>query len=206
MIGRLTGHVVERSPGAVVLDVSGVGYELQIPLSTFYRLGDGREVASTLWVHTYLREDALVLYGFSTRDERGAFQELITVSGVGPRIALAVLSGLEVDDLRRVIEAGDRALLERIPGVGRKTAERILLELRDRSRDPKRKGGRKGTREDLAQPGVPGDVRSDAMSALANLGYPADAAGRAVEAALRERGERAVLEDVLKAALRGLVR
>ncbi len=208
MIGRLTGLVAECTPGSVLLDVGGVGYRLQIPLSTFYALQQGGNGAATLFVHTHVREDALQLFGFSTAGELAAFEKLIAVSGVGPRTALAVLSGIGVADLERAVLASDRAKLERIPGIGRKTAERVILELRDRIEG---EGGARGRRRGAA--GLPpsaepeeSGVRGDAVSALRNLGYPGDAASRAVDEALRRMGPDTTLGGVLRDALRGLVR
>jgi Holliday junction DNA helicase RuvA len=203
MIGRLAGVLVECTPGAVLLDVGGVGYRLQIPLSTFYRIATAAGSGAVLHVHTHVREDALSLFGFATPDELETFQRLISVSGVGPKLALAVLSGIDGEGLRAAVTVGDRAKLERIPGVGRKTAERILLELRE---TPRAGRGRK-----LAPPSGPpadarGSVRSDAVSALVNLGYAGDPAERAVDAALADPGIEPRLEIVLRAALRGLVR
>lgn len=207
MIGRLTGHVAECTPGSVLLDVGGVGYALQIPLSTFYVLRERAGGPVTLHVHTHVREDALLLFGFASPQERRAFERLIAISGVGPRTALAVLSGIGVADLDRAVLDGDRAMLERIPGIGRKTADRMLLELRDRvDRDsrPRRGRGAEPEREDRTSRA--GGVRADAVSALVNLGYPHDAAGRAVAAAADAAGPEARIETVLKASLRSLVR
>ncbi len=210
MIGRLTGRVVECSPGSVLLDVAGVGYALQVPLSTFYALTECPDGPVSLHVHTYVREDALQLFGFATGEERQAFEHLIAISGVGPRTALAVLSGIGVPELERAVREGDREKLERIPGIGRKTAERVLFELRDRL---ERGSARQGRGKDGA-PGVAGrdgatarGVRSDAISALVNLGYGREIAARAVTAALEGVDEREVtLETALKAALRSLIR
>lgn len=206
MIGRLTGTVVERAPGRVVLDVGGVGYELSIPLSTFYDVCRA-ERAVTLQVHTHVRDDALQLFGFATMEERTTFEHLLAISGVGPKLALAVLSGIDVGELERAVRDDDRARLERIPGVGRKTAERILLELRDRLTPRRVRGATRGAAVE-----VPGDhdqartVHADAVSALANLGYAADSAARAVDATVADLGGEARLEDVLRGALRRLVR
>ena len=203
MIGRLTGTVVERAPGRVVLDVGGVGYELSIPLSTFYDICRA-ERAVTLQVHTHVRDDALQLFGFATVQERTTFEHLLAISGVGPKLALAVLSGIEVDELERAVRDDDRARLERIPGVGRKTAERILLELRDRLAPRRARGALRAAAtpdQDQAR-----SVRADAVSALANLGYAAEPAARAVDAAVEDLGREARLEDVLRGALRQLVR
>ncbi|HEX5045355.1 MAG TPA: Holliday junction branch migration protein RuvA [Candidatus Polarisedimenticolaceae bacterium] len=199
MIGRLTGRLVDCEPGSAVLDVGGVGYELRIPLSTYYRLS-ARPEPAVLFVHTHVREDALALFGFATREERAAFERLISISGVGPRMALAVLSGIGVEDLSRAVAEGDRARLERIPGIGRKTAERVLLELKD-----KKDEGRPERATASAGPAGESGIRADAVSALLNLGYPPDAARRAVEQAATE-AEGSELGGLLRAALRRLVR
>lgn len=209
MIGRLEGRVVRKSPGAVLMDVGGVGYHLQIPLSTFYRLAQAtpHDVA-VLEVHTHVREGVFQLYGFATVEEREAFERLIAVSGVGPKVALAVLSGIDAVELEGAVRAGDRGRLERIPGIGKKTAERILLDLRDRLETE----GRRKRKTGLA---VPDDAlapdaehRRDAVSALINLGYTPERAGEAVDAALTEpmESDPRTLESVLRRALRRLVR
>ena len=131
MIAHLRGRISEKHPNRVIVDVNGVGYDVFVPLSTFYGLGDaGTDTA--LRIHTHVREDALLLYGFATLLEQEIFERLIGVSGIGPKVALAVLSGLEPQELIRAIERGDIARLTSIPGVGKKTSERIVLELKDR--------------------------------------------------------------------------
>ena len=126
MIAHLRGRLLDKQPNRIILDVNGVGYDLFVPLSTFYGLGEpGAEVA--VRVHTHVREDALALYGFATRLEQDLFERLISISGIGPKLALAVLSGLEPPELMRAIERGDVAQLTGIPGVGKKTSERIVL-------------------------------------------------------------------------------
>lgn len=196
MIGRLTGRIAECNPGRVVLDVQDVGYELQIPLSTFYVLAGQHRTPVSLHVHTHVREDALLLFGFATRGEREAFEELIGISGVGPKLALAILSGIDAAELRQTVERQDRERLQRIPGVGRKTAERVLLELRDRT-----------ARRPEAVPVAPaaGGVRADAISALVNLGYTRERADRAVGEALERLGPVTELQSLLRGALSGLV-
>ena len=203
MIGRLSGQVLEKRPGRVLLDCGGVGYDVQIPLSTFYDLPEpGGNAAASLYVHTYVRAEALQLYGFATAAERRAFERLIGVSGVGPRIALAFLSGIGVDDLAAAVQDGDRTRLQRIPGVGKKTAERVLLELKDRL------GFDEPVDVPAPRPGSEGggSLRGDAVSALVNLGYGRDVAARAVDQALEDGGDgEESLETVLRSALRRLV-
>lgn len=199
MIARLHGKLAEKQPGRIVVDVGGVGYDVQIPLSTYYAVGDrGAEVA--LRIHTHVREEALSLFGFATRLERDLFERLIGINGVGPRLALAVLSGIEPPALMQAIRTADVARLTGIPGVGRKTAERITLELKDKlpaGAPADDAGGVDGAAE------VDGrDLRGDVISALLNLGYQRPPAERAVEAALkRSPGD---FEAALRQALREL--
>jgi Holliday junction DNA helicase RuvA len=200
MIGSLRGQLAEKQPNRLVVDVQGVGYELQVPLSTFYGLGEvGADVS--LRVHTHVREDALALFGFATRLELDLFERLISISGVGPRLALAVLSGIEPPELIRAVRAGDVARLTKIPGVGKKTAERIGLELKDRlpagldiATDA----------EDVDQ--TNGELRDDVLSALLNLGYHRPLAERAVGAALKSRAGSEGFEHALRQALRELAK
>jgi len=192
---------MECDPGHVLLGVAGVGYSVQIPLSTYYELSDASHDVS-LYVHTHVREDALQLYGFATRGERTAFEQLIAISGVGPRMALGILSGIGADELRLAVFSEDRARLQKIPGVGRKTAERVLLELRDKLEPPQADG--KAAVLPAGDPG--GGLRQDATSALVNLGYSNDGADRAVAQALERLGDGATLESLLRGALGGLVR
>jgi Holliday junction DNA helicase RuvA len=205
MIGRLTGRVVECRPDRVVLDVAGVGYDLQIPLSTYWALAAHDGGTRTLHVHLHVREDLLQLYGFATAEEKGAFELLIGVSGIGPRVALAFLSGIGVEELRESVLREDRARLQKIPGVGRRIAERVLLELRDRLSGSGR--GRRGVpipRPDSAASvagAVRVDVREDALSALTNLGYTREAAGRAVDRVVGRTSGALTLEGLLRAAL-----
>src|SRR5690348_14394432 len=131
MIGQLRGALIDKRPNQVVIDVSGVGYQVQIPLSTFAALG-ALHAETTLLIHTHLREDQIALYGFLTARERQCFELLISASGVGPALALKILSGMSVEEMLPAIRAGDLVRLTRIPGVGRKTAERIVVELRDK--------------------------------------------------------------------------
>jgi Holliday junction DNA helicase RuvA len=196
VIARLTGQIVEKQAMRLVVDVRGVGYEVLVPLSTFYHLPEpGGEV--TLRVHTHVREDAIVLFGFVTSLEQQVFERLIAISGIGPKLALSVLSGIDPADLVRAVQSGDVGRLTRIPGVGKKTAERIGLELKDRLKQP-------WAAEAAAAAGEPSDepgLRADLLSALLNLGYHRALAERAVDGALRLPGER-TFERLLKDALR----
>jgi Holliday junction DNA helicase RuvA len=186
----------------VIIDVGGVGYDVTIPVSTFYEIGEpGSDVS--LRIHTHVREDTLQLFGFWTAREKDLFLKLTSVSGVGPKLAITMLSGMPAGELMNAITNNDLARLTSIPGVGRKTAERVVVELRDKlaaisleAREADRAGSR-----DLA----PGDavVRDDTVSALMALGYPKAIAERAVSFAMREEGERTI-EAVLRRALRRL--
>jgi Holliday junction DNA helicase RuvA len=165
MIGYLRGRLAAKNPPTLVIDVQGVGYECEAPMSTFYQLPDtGGEV--TLRTHLVVREDAHVLYAFGSEDERRLFRHLLRVSGIGPKIGLAILSGLTVEQFLRSIEAEDTALLVRVPGVGRKTAERLLIELRDRVKE----FGGAGSPQ-LPSRDRPADPQAEAFSALVALGY-----------------------------------
>ena len=167
MIGFLRGRLAAKHPPQLVVDVAGVGYEVEAPMSTFYGLpAAGAEVS--LYTHLVVREDAHVLFGFGTERERGLFRELIKVSGVGPRIALALLSGINVDDFHRCIEAQDVAALVRVPGIGRKTAERLVVEMRDRLQGAPGPGLAAGG---SAVGSGAGRAQSEAFSALVALGY-----------------------------------
>jgi Holliday junction DNA helicase RuvA len=166
MIGRITGTLLEKHPPLVLVDVQGVAYELDVPMSTFYHLpATGGRV--TLHTHLVVREDAHLLFGFGSDSERQAFRQLLKISGIGARTALAVLSGMTVDELHQAVAAQDSARLMRVPGIGRKTAERLLLELRD-----KLHSGGGG-----AAPGAPASSRDDALTALLALGYSEKEAG-----------------------------
>jgi len=167
VIGHLRGRLVAKHPPQLVVDVGGVGYEVEAPMSTFYGLpATGAEVQ--LHTHLVVREDAHVLYGFGTERERSLFRELIKVSGVGPRIALAILSGVSVDEFQRCVDGHDVATLVRVPGIGRKTAERLVIELRDRL------GGLPGPSTGVGGGGAgPGGAQAEAFAALMALGYKA---------------------------------
>jgi Holliday junction DNA helicase RuvA len=190
MIGLLRGKLIDKRPNQILVDVSGVGYQVQVPLSTFAGLGT-LHAETTLLIHTHVREDQISLYGFLTAREKKCFELLISVSGVGPSLGLKILSGMGIDELVPAIRKGDLAQLVRIPGVGRKTAERIVVELRD-----------KLVVVDVAEAGKPAtrsQLESDVASALVNLGYDA----RSVEKAI-EKGRAASdgqFEGLLRAAL-----
>jgi Holliday junction DNA helicase RuvA len=199
VIAHLRGRLFEKHPNRIIVDVGGVGYEVLVPLSTFYGLGDpGGEVA--LRIHTHVREDALMLYGFATALEQDLFERLISISGIGPKVGLAVLSGIEPLELMSAIERSDLARLTAIPGVGKKTSERIVVELKDRlPRVPVAAAGAAGA----AAAGSL--VRDDLLSALLNLGYHRPLAEKAVEAAIKSvpQGD---FEGTLRQALRELAR
>ena len=199
MIAVLKGSIAEKTPSRVIVDVAGVGYDVLVPLSTFYVLGEPG-AAVTLRIHTHVREDIIALYGFMTRLEQDLFERLIAISGVGPKLALAVLSGIEPAELIRAIRTQDVARLTRIPGIGKKTAERIGLELKDRL----------PAEMQIAEPApaasTAGDqLRDDLLSALVNLGYQRPVAEKAVEKVLRVQPEarfEAALKDVLRALMK----
>ena len=196
MIGRLRGILALKQPPWLVVDVNGVGYELEAPMSTFYDLPElGREVS--LFTHYAQKEDSVSLYGFLREPERRLFRDVQKVSGIGAKIALAVLSGVSVDEFARLVQAGDITALTRIPGIGKKTAERMVVELRDRAAD-------------LAGGGVPGamaagagDPVADAVTALQQLGYkPAEAARMARETAAPGDEAATIIRKALQSALR----
>jgi Holliday junction DNA helicase RuvA len=193
VIAHLAGTLLEKHVQRVVVDVGGVGYDVHVPLSTFYAVGDpGTRV--TLRIHTHVREDALLLFGFSSALELQLFERLLSVNGIGPKLALAVLSGIEPEALIRAVRNSDVGRLTTIPGVGKKTAERLVVELRDRL--PK---------TDTVEPSdlSGGDLRGDVLSALANLGYQRAAADKAVDRVLR-RAQTREFEPLLREVLKEL--
>ncbi len=198
MIAWLKGRLVEKHPTRLILDVHGVGYDVAVPVSTFYAVGEpGAEV--TLRVHTHVREDAIALFGFPSSFELLVFERLIATSGIGPRLALAVLSGIEAGDFVAAVQRADVSRLTRIPGVGKKTAERICLELKDKL-------------PPAADAGVPTTIvpapnalRDDLVSALANLGYHRSAVDKVLDKQLAV-DEPPRFEVALRAALKELVR
>ena len=200
MIAHLRGTIFEKHPNQVVIEASGVGYDVQIPISTYTSLGDiGTSVS--LRIHTHVREDALLLYGFASVEEKALFERLISVSGIGPKLAITVLSGLATRDLIESIHTGDVLRLTRIPGVGKKTAERIVLELKDKLVGV----DAAGKTVPAAESGISlSPLESDVLSALQNLGCGRAPAEEAVRKA-KERGAPESFEPLFRAAL-GLVR
>jgi Holliday junction DNA helicase RuvA len=199
VIAYLEGRLTRKSPTQVLVLVGGVGYKLFIPVSTYYELPEeGEEVA--LHVHTHVREDVLALYGFSSATEERLFQRLIGVNGVGPALALKVMSGLEPKALVDAIRSSDLRRLGSIPGVGRKTAERLVVELREKMAELGAVGADDSSK---APPGRIGSVGDDLLSALSNLGFPRPSAEKSVEAVLRDEPEIS-FEGALKKVLRKL--
>ncbi|MDR2240730.1 MAG: Holliday junction branch migration protein RuvA [Zoogloeaceae bacterium] len=187
MIGRLTGILLEKNPPQITLDVAGVGYEVDVPMSTFYNLpATGERV--TLHTHLAVREDAHQLFGFATEAERGAFRQLLKISGIGARTALAVLSGLSVAELAQAVAAQEAGRLTKIPGIGKKTAERLLLELRDKMRGI------------AAAPTAAAPSSADILNALLGLGYNE----REAQAALKTLPADIAIADGIRQALKAL--
>lgn len=190
MIGRLHGKLLEKNPPQILIDVSGVGYEVDVPMSTFCNLP---EVGGELTLHTHfvVREDAQLLYGFATLAERAVFRALIKISGVGPKIALALLSGITVDQLKDAVDRGETGLLTKVPGIGKKTAERLVLELKDKLA---------GTGAATAAVPTSG-ARADVAAALIALGY----SEREAAAATKKLPEDCTVNDGLRLALKSLM-
>ena len=194
MIASIRGRILARRPDHVVLDVGGVGYRVFVSIDAFCRLPDNGEIH--LFTHTIVRDDAIHLYGFMTEGEWEAFRLLVGVSGVGPKLAMAILSGIPIDELWAAVRSGDAARLAKTPGVGKKTAGRLVVDLAGRL--PK---------EDAAQPGAAptgglSPIADDAVGALMNLGYPEAKAQKAVDKAMENAGDGAAIEDVLRLALK----
>jgi len=200
MIAFLTGRLLEKQPNRIVVDVGGVGYDVAVPLSTFYTLGDAGAPVS-LRIHTHVREEVIALFGFATPLELLLFERLIGVSGIGPKVALAVLSGIEPEELVRAVRTGDTARLTAIPGVGKKTAERIGLELKDRL--PRALVTAAGAPAPGGEAG--GGLRDDLLSAMVNLGYQRAAAEKAIDRVVPSGTDRS-FEDCLRAVLKSLTR
>jgi Holliday junction DNA helicase RuvA len=195
MIGQLRGKLAEKRPNQVLVDVGGVGYVVLVPLSTFAALGE-LHTEVTLLIHTHVREDALSLYGFVSSREKHLFELLLSASGVGPSLALKILSGMSVDELVPAIRGSDLGRLTKIPGVGRKTAERMVVELKDKL---------EAVVIEVERPAAssPAGVEADVVSALVNLGYEARIAEKAVEEARKESGA-GNFEKLLRGALQAL--
>jgi Holliday junction DNA helicase RuvA len=206
MIAHLSGTLLSKQATSVILDVGGVGYEVTIPLSTFYDLEDaGSDVQ--LRIYTHVREDALQLYGFKTVRERELFLRLISVSGIGPKLGITLLSGMSADEMISSIRTNNLARLTLIPGVGRKTAERLVVELRDKivslsAADEDQTAAASGPAATITSEDA---VRSDALSALLNLGYQRGAAEKAITAAIDD-GASLTVESLLRSSLRKLAR
>ena len=207
MIAHLSGTLISKQATSVIVDVGGVGYDVSIPLSTFYQLGEPG-AAVQLRIYTHVREDAFQLYGFKTARERELFLQLISVSGVGPGLAIKLLSGLNADELIASIRTNNLVRLVSIPGVGRKTAERLVVDLRDKIAALSSPALEEEFAAKAAAAGVAtsqDSIRSDAMSALVNLGYQKPAAEKAVKTAIDEGGELSV-ELILRRSLRSLAK
>jgi holliday junction DNA helicase RuvA len=199
MIGQLRGQLLSKKPNVLLLDVHGVGYEVFIPLTSFYELPDeGNEV--TLKIHTHVREDALMLFGFRAQREKEFFLKLLSISGIGPKLAIAILSGAQVEELAQALVDGNLGRLTAIPGVGRKTAERLVLELKNQMASfvlP--------DQADASQKETPSTMlEEDVLSALTNLGYPRASAEKALSMALRSADCDRTFEDILRNTLRRL--
>ncbi|HXC68609.1 MAG TPA: Holliday junction branch migration protein RuvA [Pyrinomonadaceae bacterium] len=206
MIAHLSGKLLSKQATSVIVDVSGVGYEVTIPLSTFYDLEDLGSIVQ-LRIYTHVREDALQLYGFKTARERELFLKIISVTGIGPKLGITLLSGMSADEMIASIRTNNLARLTLIPGVGRKTAERLIMELREKVADLSSAQIEEefGAKSEVS-PEAPEDaVRADALSALLNLGYQRSGAEKAIDAALKEEGEMTV-ESVLRRTLKKLAR
>jgi holliday junction DNA helicase RuvA len=201
VIGRLRGTLAEKQPPHVIVDVNGLGYELEVPMTTLYRLP---VVGESLTLHTHLvvREDAHLLYGFFEKRERELFRELIRLNGVGPKLALALMSGLEVDELVRCVQTQDTSALVKVPGVGKKTAERLLVELKGRFKAWEAVPGMATLVVEPQGIAAVSSAENDAVSALISLGYKPQEASRAVSA-VKEEGLSS--EDMIRRALKGMI-
>jgi holliday junction DNA helicase RuvA len=197
MIAQIKGLLSQKSTNAIIIDNGGIGYEVVTPLSTFYALPEeGIEV--TLQIYTHVREDAFILFGFMTELEKTIFKLLISVSGIGPKLGVNILSGIGPQELLDAISSGDIAKLQSIPGIGKKTAERLALELKDKALKVR---GERDVQPNLMSVRQNRGIFDDALSALVNLGYPSKASNNAVEKAFTNVKE-ITLENVIKEALR----
>jgi Holliday junction DNA helicase RuvA len=199
MIAWLSGILIEKSITHCVVDVRGVGYRVVVPLTTFYELPEiGQPVV--IHIHTHVREDALNLYGFHSREERAVFQLMISVSGIGPKLAINILSGIAAGELIRAVTTDDLKRLTGIPGVGKKTAERMILEMKDKAA----KFGRETVPVGTVAVKTGDQVKDDAFSALVNLGYKGSAVKEVIDRIMRETVEMPSLDQLLKQALKAL--
>ena len=196
MIAHIRGHIFSKTPNAVIVECGGVGYELAISVTTYTELGDPGATAA-LHVYTHVREDALQLFGFAELAEKRLFEKLLTISGIGPKLAITVLSGIAAERLVTAIRSGDHGTLTRIPGIGKKTAERVVLELKDKLDDMV---GLAHTPAEAAKPSL-GATAEDVLSALVNLGYPRPVALKAIEAAGKNKDVTADFEQLFRAAI-----
>jgi Holliday junction DNA helicase RuvA len=206
MIAHLSGTLLSKQATSVIVDVSGVGYEVTIPLSTFYDLEDPGSTVQ-LRIYTHVREDALQLYGFKTARERELFLKIISVTGIGPKLGITLLSGMSADEMIASIRTNNLARLTLIPGVGKKTAERLIMELREKVADlsSAQLEEELGAKPEVSAEATEDTVRADALSALLNLGYQRSGAEKAIDAALSEGGDITV-ESVLRGSLKKLAR
>ena len=196
MIAHIRGNVFSKAPNSVVIECNGVGYELAISVATYTELGEAGKPAA-LHVHTHVREDALQLFGFHELTEKRLFEKLLTISGIGPKLAITVLSGIAAERLVTAIRSGDHATLTKIPGIGKKTAERVVLELKDKLDDL---AGFAPAAAQAAQPSL-GAVAEDVLSALTNLGYPRPVALKAIENAGKDPSVTRDFELLFRAAI-----
>jgi len=194
MIAYLKGNMIQKSPNQVILDIGGVGYRAWIPLSTYLKLGDLNETAE-LFIYTHVTDNSLSLYGFSTEDEREIFLKLINISGIGPKLALNILSGIEVSDLEDAIRRSDVVRLSLIPGIGKKTALRIALELQEKLEEKEKVLAVKGFQE-----------KEDLISALMNLGFKRKEVERIVEETIKTFSPEAGFEKLLRESLKGMAK
>ncbi|WP_028696863.1 Holliday junction branch migration protein RuvA [Pseudomonas cremoricolorata] len=203
MIGRLRGTLAEKQPPHLIIDVNGLGYELEVPMTTLYRLPKLGETV-TLHTHQVVREDAHLLYGFFEKRERELFRELVRLNGVGPKLALALMSGLEVDELVRCVQAQDASVLVRVPGVGKKTAERLLVELKDRFKAWETSPAMFTLVSDGPLPAAAdSSAEADAVSALVSLGYKPQEASKAIAAIKDKSGLSS--EELIRRSLKGMI-
>ncbi len=203
MIALLTGKLRRKEPNEVIIEANGVGYRVVIPLSTYYRLKSDEEPV-TLKIYTYVREDTIALYGFLTDQERLLFEKLISISGLGPKSAIIILSGLPTEELISAVRKGDPSPLSSIPGIGPKTASRVVLELRDKLKGLVPLMEEKGVVPTLVTPLTP--LKREILSALINLGYKRREAERAIEESLNSLGEEPSFEEAIRGALKILAK